>query len=317
MTSFAGPGRPGATAAQPHGSGAQDNPTRLHRAAFLVNAPFSYGADGQPGLAAPDRNRAMVQFLELYRYLAAEALVYVLPTPDPAGTAGLPYTASLGAVLEHLPGRGTVVLARHRADCGRAAVRVGERFFGAMGYRTETPRWPFGGELDLRHLRDNVYLGGYGRRTPRRSFEWMERTFGMRVIPLRQRDPRLPLSRTVLPLTTEQALVCTELHDAADLARLERHTGVVDVPLAACRAGICGSVRLNNVVLNASPLHELRRGCPEYADELAKNRLLEDVAAVSALEVAFFNLSEFHRSGAVLSDLVLHLNRFSYRFRLL
>jgi hypothetical protein len=47
-----------------------------------------------------------------------------------------------------------------------------------------------------------------------------------------------------------------------------------------------------------------------------KNRKLEDIAANLALEVSYFNLSEFHKSGALLSCMVMHLNRSCYKIAL-
>src|SRR5262249_52866969 len=66
------------------------NPTQLERPAFLLNFPFSYATESPnnpwmtdltPDERQPDFKRASVQFLEVYRSIAAEALVYLLPTP--------------------------------------------------------------------------------------------------------------------------------------------------------------------------------------------------------------------------------------------
>src|SRR5215510_9835077 len=85
------------------------NPTQLARPSYLLNFPFSYatGVANNPWMEdlssdkrQPDFRRAAVQFLELYRYMAAAgALVYVLPTPRGADLQDLMYTANLGIVL--------------------------------------------------------------------------------------------------------------------------------------------------------------------------------------------------------------------------
>ena len=49
---------------------------------------------------------------------------------------------------------------------------------------------------------------------------------------------------------------------------------------------------------------------------MEKNRKLEDVAVEHAMEVAYFNLGEYMKGGALLSCMVMHLNRYSYAFRL-
>ena len=49
----------------------------------------------------------------------------------------------------------------------------------------------------------------------------------------------------------------------------------------------------------------------------AKNRKLEDIAVAMGFEVNFFNLSEYLKGGALLSCMIMHLNRNSYEFSLL
>jgi hypothetical protein len=84
-----------------------------------------------------------------------------------------------------------------------------------------------------------------------------------------------------------------------------------------CFSGICNTVRLSNILLNASHIHELHSGTEDYCSELSKNRRLEDIAATLGFEVAFFNLSEYLKGGGLLSCMIMHLNRHSYQFTLL
>ncbi|SHG90048.1 hypothetical protein [Streptoalloteichus hindustanus] len=301
------------------------NPTQLPHPAFLLTVPFALvaeaGREGPPRGPSVERHRAMSQFLELYRDLTADALVYLLPTPRVTGLRDLARTASLGVVLEHLPAANVVVLAHFADPARRAGTEIALAFFESLGYRAFVPAGHFEGEADLKHLRDDVYVGGCGPRSEPQVYDWMERTFDMRVVRLRTAESPTAapphLDQTVFPLTRDRTLVCVEAHDRGEIRRLERHTEVIPVPLSACRAGVCNSVRVNNTVLNASHLHELRPGSEAHAAELAKNRLLEDLAARLAFEVNHVNLSEFRKTGALLSSLVMHLNRYSYRFELM
>jgi N-dimethylarginine dimethylaminohydrolase len=139
----------------------------------------------------------------------------------------------------------------------------------------------------------------------------------MQVIKVRETDPYLyHLDCSIFPITREDTLVCTEMFEPAEVAELERHTNVIDVGVDECYSGICNSVRLANTILNSSNLHQLRAGSEDYRYEVAKNRKLEDVAVNLAMEVAYFNLSEYMKGGALLSCMVMHLNRYSYAFRL-
>lgn len=292
-----------------------------------MNAPFSYSTEVANNMwmeelpeaeRKPDRLRALVQFFALYGYLAGEALVYVLPTPRTVGLQDLVFTSNLGIVLEHVPGADTVVLSNFTSEPRCGETEVGLQFFRSMGYRTYVPETKFEGEAELKHLYGNVYAGGYGLRSERASYDWFEKRFDMKVIKLELTDPYLyHLDCTVFPLTAQQTLVCTQLYDNEEIRELERYTDIIDVPVDAAYAGICNSVRLHNVIINASHLHELRSGDDDYDSEILKNRMLEDVARKLAFDVQFINLSEYHKGGALLSCLVMHLNRFSYRFQLI
>src|SRR5262245_15276692 len=147
---------PAATVASPW-----QNPTQLERPSFLMNFPFSYatGCANNPWMVdlpgeqrEPNFKRATVQFLELYRNIASEALVYLLPTPQVADLQDLVYTANLGIVLEHFPGRKTVIISNFTSLPRIGETPVGVRFFQEMGYDVHVPPAKFEGEAELKHL---------------------------------------------------------------------------------------------------------------------------------------------------------------------
>ncbi len=302
------------------------NPTQLERPSFLLNFPFSYSTDVANNVwmqdlplekREPNFKRAAIQFLELYRCLSAEALVYLLPTPRGVDLQDLVFTANLGIVLEHLPDRNTVVISNFSSEPRRNETEVGVRFFRDMGYEVFVPSTKFEGEAELKHLYDNVYIGGYGTRSERETYDWMERTFGMRIIRVRLVDPYLyHLDCLIFPITRESTLVCTELLDESEVAEIESATSIISVSADDCYSGICNSVRLPKTVLNSSHIHELKAGTEDYTRERQKNCTLEEIASNLALEVSYFNLSEYHKSGALLSCMVMHLNRHPYRIAL-
>jgi N-dimethylarginine dimethylaminohydrolase len=303
------------------------NPTQLTRPTYLLNFPFSYATrvannpwmeDLSSDNRQPDFKRAAVQFLELYKFMAAAgALVYVLPTPRGADLQDLMYTANLGIVLEHIPNQNTVVVSNFASPPRQGETPVGVNFFKSMGYVVHIPPTKFEGEAELKHLHDNVYVGGYGIRSEKETYDWMERNFDMRIVRLRLTDPYLyHLDCLVFPITSENTLVCTELFEQEEIAALEKVTNVIPVSAEECYSGICNSVRMPNTVLNSSHLQDLKAGTEDYEREIQKNRKLEDVAVNLALEVSYFNLSEYHKSGALLSCMVMHLNRQSYKIAL-
>lgn len=305
----------------------QLNPTSLDKAAFLLNFPFSYSAQTPNNIwmqeledekRSIDLRKSIKQFMELYHFMASEALVYLLPAPSRCGLQDLVFTANLGIVLEHVQGKNTVVLSNFSSEPRVQETAYGAEFFRGLGYDVHISPHKFEGEAELKHLYDNVYIGGYGIRSERAAYEWMERTFDMQVIKVEESDPYLyHLDCSIFPVTTESALVCTEMFTKEEVAEIEQHIDVIDVSVDDAYSGICNSVRLANLILNSSHIHELKAGTEDYKLEIAKNRRLEDIAVDLGFELAFFNLSEYHKSGALLSCMVMHLNRNSYGFTLL
>lgn len=303
------------------------NPTSLEKPAFLMSCPFSYSTDVannawmqemNPADRKVDARKAFRQFAELYHFLSAEALLYLLPASGRCGLQDLVFTANLGVIPSHMEDRNTAILSNFSSEPRRGETQLGARFFELMGYNVFVAPHRFEGEAELKHLYDNVYIGGYGIRSDRAAYEWMERQFNMNIVTLEEVDEYLyHVDTTVFPLTVEKTLVCTEMYSPEEVAAIEEHTEIIDVAADHCYSGICNSLRLGNTILNGSHIHDLKAGTDEYAEELSKNRRMEDIATNHGFEVCFFNLSEYLKGGALLSCMVMHLNRHSYSFKLL
>jgi len=298
------------------------NPTSLERPAYLLNVPFSLQAAVTNNVWMEELNtyerhidikKAVNQFLQLYNFMAAESVVYLLPTPRLQGLQDLVYTANLGIVVDHLPDHNTVILSNFSSKVRIPETKVGEKFFEGMGYNVVISPYHFEGEAELKHLFGNVYVGGYGIRSDKRAYTWMEEQFDMKIITLQETDPYLyHLDCTVFPLTREDTLVATEMYTKEEIKQMEGATNIIHISKDDAFSGICNSLRMGNILLNASNIHEMKRSDEYYESERQKNRTLEDIASNYGFEVAFFNTSEFLKSGALLSCMVMHLNRRSY-----
>lgn len=303
------------------------NLSQLDVPAFLMCPPLSFSTvepnniwmnDLTDAERAIQPKKAYRQFQALYQFLSSKGVVQLLPVPGKCKLQDLIFTANLGIVLEHIPVKDTVVLANFKSKPRVGETEVGVKFFQSMGYKTIVPSTKFEGEAELKHLYDNVYIGGYGIRSDKATYEQLEEQFGMKIIKVRETDPYLyHLDCSVFPLTYEKTIVCTELFSPEEIDEIERYTEIIDVTRDEALPGLCNSVRLGNLLLNGSHLHELERGTDSYRLELGKNRRLEDIAADNGFELALFNLSEYQKAGAALSCMVMHLNRVSYQHRLL
>ena len=302
------------------------NPTSLDKPVYLMNLPFSMAADVANNVwmeeidsdnRKVDIPRAVNQFLQLYHFMAADAVVYLLPTPKISGLQDLVFTANMGIVLGHLKEKNVVVLSNFTTKVRRPETKVGDDFFELMGYQVINSPQHFEGEAELKHLYDNHYIAGYGGRSDRKAYEWMADEFDMNIIPLQETDPYLyHLDCTVFPLTKKETLVCTEMYTKEEIKAIEAVTNIIDINVDDAFSGICNSVRLGNTIMNASNIHEMKASDEYYKSELQKNRMLEDIAVKYGFEVSYFNLSEYFKSGALLSCMVMHLNRQSYQLTL-
>src|SRR5437667_1518963 len=176
-----------------------------------------------------------------------------------------------------------------------------------MGYDVQGHPVNLEREDALNDLQDDLYVGGYGIRSERETYDWMEATFDMRIIKVKLVDPYLyHLDCLVFPMTRENTLVCTELLEKDAVAEIEKVTNVIDVSVDDCYSGICNSVRLPKTVLHSSHIHDLKLGTEAYKRAAHKNRQLEDIAATFALEVSYFNLREFHQTRHLMSSMTMH-----------
>lgn len=292
--------------------------SKLDVPTYLMNLPFSYSTAEANNLTMHtlgeknrivDHNRAMKQFLDLYYFMASQSVVQLLPTPAGCRLQDLVFVSNLGIAPPHLPAE-TVIISNFKTAPRFGETAVGVNFFEQLGYQVYVPPYIFEGEAELKHLHDNVYIGGYGLRTDPRALAWLEKEFDMKIIKAETYDGNLyHLDCTIFPLTKTQTLVCTTVYPPAVIKEIEQETEIIDVSLADAYRGITNSVRMHKWILNASHISELKAGTEIYANEIHKNKSLEEIAARLNLEVCYFNLSEFIKGGALLSCMVMHLNR--------
>lgn len=283
--------------------------------AFLMSLPLGLSTDAANNVwmqemsahdRRVDRAKAIHQFRELYAFLAARSVVYLLPSRD--GLQDQVYVANLAVVLPHTEER-TAVVSNFRSEPRRGEQGPGVEFLRQLGLAVEIAPPFFEGEADLKHLRDNVYIGAHRLRTSREALRWFEERFGMEVIPFEMESEYLyHLDCSVFPITREEVVVCTELAAPETLAAIERHASIVDVSESDAEGGVTNCVRIGEFVLCASHMEELPQSHEDYPYERSKIRTLEEVCAKLGLTPVFFNLSEFLKSGAMLSCMVMHLN---------
>ena len=311
---------------------------RIDVPVFLMNVPFSLATDIPNNILMEemtaeerrvDPNLALEQFLTLYNYLAADSIVYLLPSH--AGLQDQTYVSNLGLALPHFK-EDAVVISRFRSQPRVGESSVGRRFLELLNFSVYTPparldeglspgsgseRNPqeenqvvyFEGEADIKYLRDNIYIGAYGSRTSMAALTWMSTQFDMHIIPFRITDPRLfHLDCSVAPVADDQVIVCTEQADKGTLREIEKYASIIPVSTAEAAQGITNSLMNGDRMLYDSHIDTLSKTNGHYSAEAAMVARLESICCELKIEPVRFCLSEFYKSGAILSCMVMQMN---------
>ena len=303
----------------------KETPSQLHLQSYVMNFPFSLSTADPNNIWMQElsdeelqinRPKAYKQFMDLYNFMAGQSLVHLLPSEG--NFQDQVYVANLGLQLPHIKDQNHILLSNFTSDPRKGEELVGEKFFQQMGYKTHISPYKWEGEADIKYLYDNVYIGGYGIRSNIKTYEWMEENFGMNIIKVAMTDEYLyHLDCSIFALNNDQTLVCTELFDPEELRAIEQHTEIIPVDIEDALGGMTNSVRLGNMVLCASNIAEMKKTHEYYEAEKHKIESLEKICSDAGMEPVIFNLSEYMKSGAMLSCMVMHLNRVDHSKSLL
>ena len=294
----------------------KETPSQLPIPAFVMNFPFTLDTKVPNNIWMQEleeealkinKGVAYRQFLDLYQFVAGNGLVCNLPAKG--DYQDLVYVANLGIYLPHIKDSNHIILSNFTSEPRQGEEEVGKSFFELMDYNVHMCPFKWEGEADLKYLYDNVYIGGYGIRSDIKAYEWMEENFDMKIIKVEMVDDYLyHLDCSIFPLTKDKTLVCTELFNEDELAQLSQYTEIIDVNIDDALNGMTNSVRLGNTILCASNISEMTRANENYEAETHKIESWEKICFNEGLEPVFFNLSEYMKSGAMLSCMMMHLN---------
>jgi N-dimethylarginine dimethylaminohydrolase len=303
----------------------KETPSQLPIQSFVMNFPFSLSTADPNNIwmqeltddeLAINKPKAYKQFMDLYNFVAGGAVVNLLPSEG--NFQDQVYVANLGIYLPHIKDENHIILSNFTSDPRKGEELVGEKYFNQMGYKTAISPFKWEGEADLKYLYNNVYIGGYGIRSNIKSYEWMEETYGMDILKVAMVDEYLyHLDCSIFALNNDQTLICTELFDEEELQMLEKHTEIIDIDVEDALGGLTNSVRMGNMILCASNISEMKKSHEYYAGEKHKLETLEKICGDAGMEPVIFNLSEYMKSGAMLSCMMMHLNRVDHNKTLL
>lgn len=301
----------------------QINLSNVEMPSFLLNFPGSYNTAVKNNVwmsesdEPVDSEAAVAQWYDLYSFLAAQGLVTVMPTPPESELQDLVFVANMGMVIDD----DNIIISNFKSEPRVGEQEVGIQYFKTMFKNVHVCPYHWEGEADTKHIRDNIYIGGYGQRTDIRAYQWMEENFDIKIIKVKMNNPKLyHFDCMLFPITKTAVLACKKTMTNVEIAEIESHgIEIIDVPLNYTEAGIMNAVRVHNFVLISSDFYDLDPVLDkdDYRLERAKNQFLEDICVSLGMEAVYLNLSEYTKGGAMLSCNVMHLNRFSYETELI
>ena len=303
----------------------KETPSQLPIQSFVMNFPFSLSTADPNNIWMQEltdkeliinKPKAYKQFMDLYNFVAGGAVVNLLPSEG--NFQDQVYVANLGIYLPHIKNENHIILSNFTSEPRKGEELVGEKYFNQMGYKTAISPFKWEGEADLKYLYGNKYIGGYGIRSDIKAYEWMEEQYGMDILKLEMVDEYLyHLDCSIFALNNNQTLVCTELFEEEELIEMEKYTELIDIDIDDAFCGLTNSVRMGNMILCASNIAELKKSHEYYEGEVHKIKTLEKICGDAGMEPVIFNLSEYMKSGAMLSCMMMHLNRVDHNRTLL
>ena len=245
------------------------------------------------------------EWFELYRLIASNALVYLLPPKK--GLQDQVYVNSF-AILPHLDKKNIAILSNFTAE-GRAGEEVvAGDFLKKLGYTCVKPATKFEGFPELKYLKDTIYFGGYGFRTDPKTYDWLESKYDCNIIRIKEKDEHLyHLDCTLFVIDEENVMCCTSLFDKKTVNEIEEVASIHDVSIEACHESVCNAVRVKDLIIVCSSLMYMSKGEKDYKKERKKNDEVEKICSDLGVELMYIELEECAKSGAALSCMLTPL----------
>ena len=294
-------------------------PSQIDRPVYLLNFPQGLRTDNPnnslmkkmtPEQRKVDHDKANSQFLELNKFiLEIGGVVYLVPTDF--NYQDQVYVSNLGIYLPHIKDKNVIIAANFKTPPRRGEEDIGIKFFELMGYEVHRPSSFWEGQAELRYIRDNIYVGGYGQRSVQSAYDWMKRKFNMIIPTVETRYPDMyHLDCSMLRLTPEKILCPMKAFSPEEISELEKYVEILDVPFEIATTGSFNGVRAGNFMMYGDPATYIEPGQTKQ-DKILIDKIFkfhDIVSKASGLEPKFFDLTEFEKSGADLGCMVMYLN---------
>ena len=242
-----------------------------------------------------NKHKFFNQWYNLYNILSKMSLVYIIPAKKELQDQ----TYVNNFVVLNTPDRSIAIVSRFAGLERQGESIVAEKFLQDLYFDTYQCPCTFEGYPDLKLIRDNIFFGGYGRRTTETALDWISNVFDIEIIKVKMtNDYNYHLDCNLFVLNKENVLLSTETVSKESIRAIEKVANIHTVSLDDAMLGVCGSLKVDNYVLNSS----------SSSLDYGKDVRLEKICAGLGLNVFFINVSEAFKSGGSLACLVTPLN---------
>ena len=242
-----------------------------------------------------NKHKFFNQWYNLYNILSKMSLVYIIPAKKELQDQ----TYVNNFVVLNTPDRSIAIVSRFAGLERQGESIVAEKFLQDLYFDTYQCPCTFEGYPDLKLIRDNIFFGGYGRRTTETALDWISNVFDIEIIKVKMtNDYNYHLDCNLFVLNKENVLLSTETVSKESIRAIEKVANIHTVSLDDAMLGVCGSLKVDNYVLNSS----------SSSLDYGKDMRLEKICARLGLNVFFIDVSEAFKSGGSLACLVTPLN---------
>jgi N-dimethylarginine dimethylaminohydrolase len=191
-----------------------------------------------------------------------------------------------------------MLLANFTTECRVGEEKVARLFFESMGLEVVQCPFKWEGEAEIKHVRDNIYIGGFGVRTDPRAYDWMRETFGMRIIAVPLPTAKVPglyhFDLVGFQIDDRRLLLNTSAYTPEELERYGSVVKICALPPELEKAGPNYCIIGDNLFAAQFPTAAANEAFERMCDKLGLNPVLLD-------------LTEFAKSGAGIGCMTMQL----------
>lgn len=259
----------------------------------IPNNVFMEGKDAEP----IDVDRAVNQHDRVAHILEALG-VEVLEMPPAKGAQDMVYCANIGIAIEPY-----IVLAKYKAPGRSVEVAPAKKFFEGMGYNCIQPPYFFEGEADLKLWKQGYYFGGFGLFSDPRAFKWIEKTCGVKIIQLKEVDPKSFHLDCSLMVIDEENFIVNKSGLAPESIKILQKLGNVHFTPEGTET--CGCT--NGVIVKEKHIYLSGAFNQEQKEYRKASEWLLETMDKFGLTTIFVDVDSWNASGADLSCGIFHL----------